>query len=124
MAEISGPVQCVLDVHENRQIAADPHGIHVVEEQCAVAAEQILDVVFGSRDHHVEGGLVHEAIEPPSVKRHVRFEIRWFGLREHDRGSLRFTMISSAHVNGSATIMRRDTDMLSVTACDQEKKGG
>ena len=96
MAEIGGLVHGALDVDENRQIAADPHGIHVVEEKGAVAAEQVLDVVFGRRDKHVQAGLIHEAIEPVGIKRDVGSEIRRLGLREHVRCSLGLIVITGA----------------------------
>jgi hypothetical protein len=37
--------------------------IHVVEEIGAVAAEQILHIVLGGRQHHVDASLVHQTVK-------------------------------------------------------------
>jgi hypothetical protein len=88
VAKIGGLAQVAFNVDENRQIAADPHGIHVVKEESTVAAEEVLHIVFGRRDKHVEAGLFHQAIEPAGIKRHVRAEIRRLGCCEHIHCSL------------------------------------
>ena len=51
MADIGGLVRAAFDIDENRQIAADADRVEMIEEEEAVAAEEILDVVLG-RDHH------------------------------------------------------------------------
>ena len=52
-----------LGVDQQRQVAADAHGVHVVEEDGAMAAQQILDVVLGVGDQDIDAGLVHEPVE-------------------------------------------------------------
>ena len=86
MAEIGRLVRRALGIDQDRQIAAKPHRIHVVEEEGAVAAEQILHVVLGGRDQHVDAGLVHQTVEPRGVERGGG--LRLSGYVEHRRGSL------------------------------------
>ena len=45
------------------QIAARPHRFHVIEEERAVTAEEILNVVLRRRERDVNMGLIHQAIE-------------------------------------------------------------
>ena len=63
VAEIGGFVGSALRINKSGQITADADGIHVVEKERAMAAEQILDVVFRRRDQHVEAGFVHQPVE-------------------------------------------------------------
>ena len=52
-----------LGIDQQRQIAADPHGVHVVEEDRAMAAQQILDVVLRVGDQDIDAGLIHQPVE-------------------------------------------------------------
>ena len=69
MAEVGGLVGRALGIDQDRQVAAEPHRVHVVEEERAVAAEQVLHVVLGGRDQDVDAGLVHQPVEPLRVER-------------------------------------------------------
>jgi hypothetical protein len=51
------------------QIAADAERIHVVEEERAVPAQQVLHVVFRCGQQNVHAGIVHQAIEPCGIER-------------------------------------------------------
>src|SRR5215469_18435162 len=46
VSEIAGGLRLAALIDEYRQIPANPNGIHVVEEEEPVAAQQILDVVL------------------------------------------------------------------------------
>ena len=69
MAEIGRLVGRALHVDEHRQIAGQPHRVHVVEEERAVAAEQVLHIVLRGRDQDVEAGLIHDPVEPGRIER-------------------------------------------------------
>jgi hypothetical protein len=69
MAEISGFLRRAFRIDQHRQIPAQSHRIHVVEEKCAVAAKQILHIVLGGGDEDIDAGHVHEAIEAIRVER-------------------------------------------------------
>ena len=62
MAEITRLLPPALGIDEYRQIAAQAHCIHGLEEEGAVPAEQILHIVFGRDDQHIDSGLVHQTI--------------------------------------------------------------
>ena len=63
MADVSRLLGRAFRVDQHRQIAGDAGRIHVVEEVGAMAAEQILHIVLGGRQHHVDAGLIHQAIK-------------------------------------------------------------
>jgi hypothetical protein len=68
MAEEGGLSRRALGIEHDRQIAAEPHRIHVVEEEGTMPAEQVLHIVLGGREQHVDAGLVHETVEPRGVE--------------------------------------------------------
>ena len=72
-----------LGVDQQRQIAADAHGVHIVEEDGAVAAKQVLDVVLRVGDQHIDAGIVHEPVEVLGVEGNG-----WLGDVEHEGCSL------------------------------------
>ncbi len=82
VAEIGRPVGRALGIDEDRQVAAEPHRVHVVEKEGAVAAEQILHIVLGGREQQVDAGLLHQKVEPVGVERNGA--ARWCGGVEHD----------------------------------------
>ena len=63
VADIGGALGLALLVDDGRQIAADADGIHGLEEEEFVVAEQVLHVVLGGGDEHVDAGLVQEPVE-------------------------------------------------------------
>jgi len=69
--EIGGLLGAALRVDHHRQIARQSHRIHVVEEEGAVPAEQILHIVFRGREQHVHAGFVHQAVETLRVERNL-----------------------------------------------------
>src|SRR5262249_6423336 len=69
MAEISRLLSVALGIDQDRQIPAQSHRIHGLEEKGAMAAEQILHVVFRGREEDVDPGLVHQTIQPIGVER-------------------------------------------------------
>ena len=83
MAEERRLLRRALGVDQQRQIAADAHGVHVVEEDGAVAAQQVLDVVLGVGDQDIDAGIVHEPVEALGVEGDG-----WLGDVEHERCSL------------------------------------
>jgi hypothetical protein len=62
-------------IDDNRQIAAMPDRIHGGEENEPIAAKQILCVVFGSDQQHVDAGLLHQQVEPAHLERYRGFAI-------------------------------------------------
>jgi hypothetical protein len=83
VAEEGRLLRRALGVDQQRQIAADAHGIHVVEEDGAMATEQVLDVVLGVGDQHIDAGIVHEPVEALGVEGNG-----WLGDVEHGSCSL------------------------------------
>ena len=69
VADIAGLLRLAFRIDEDRQIAGDAGGIHVVEEIGAVAAEQILHIVLGGGEQHVDAGLVHQPVEAGVIER-------------------------------------------------------
>jgi hypothetical protein len=69
VAEIRRLVGFALRIDHDRQIAAQAHRIHVVEEERAVPAEQVLHIMLRRREQHVDAGLVHQAVETACVER-------------------------------------------------------
>jgi hypothetical protein len=71
VADEGGLLGSAFGIDHDRQIAAHPHRVHVVEEEGAMAAEQILDVVLGGRQQDVDAGILHQVVEPAGVERNV-----------------------------------------------------
>jgi hypothetical protein len=69
MAEIRSLVRRAFGIDQDRQVTAEPHCIHVIEEERAMAAEQVLHIVLRRRDQHVHAGLVHQPVKAGGVKR-------------------------------------------------------
>ena len=69
IADIAGLLGRALGIDQDRQIPADPERIHVVEEDRALGIEQILHIVLGGRDQHVDAGGVHQGIELGRIER-------------------------------------------------------
>src|SRR5256885_1706235 len=59
MAKITCLLPSALGIDEDRQIAAQSHRVHGLEEKGAMPAEQILHIVFGRHDQDIDPGLVH-----------------------------------------------------------------
>ncbi len=88
MAEEPRLLRIALGIDEDRQVAAQPHRIHSLEEERAVPAEQILHIVLRGRDQHVDAGVLHQAVEPGGVERDIRRDTAWFHGVEHCWNSL------------------------------------
>src|SRR5262245_47763792 len=69
MPDIGGLVGSPLGVGQDRQVACDARGIHIVEKDRAVAAQQVLHVVLGGRKQQINTWLLHQAIEAAGVER-------------------------------------------------------
>ena len=69
MAEEAGLLRLALGIDEDRQIAAQPHRVHGFEEERAMAAEQVLNIVLRGRDQDVDAGFVHQPVEQRGVER-------------------------------------------------------
>ena len=82
MAEEAGLLRRAFEVDENRQVAGQSHRVHGFEEEGAVTAHEVLDIVLGGRQQHVDAGLVHPMVKPAGIKRRYRF--RTLGGVEHD----------------------------------------
>ena len=67
-------------IDEQRQVAADPDRVEMIEEEEAVPADKVLDVVLGRDDQDVDAGLVEEIVELRRIERRA--------LRVTDRKSL------------------------------------
>lgn len=68
VADIDGLLRRALGIDQDGQIAADAHGIHVVEEDRALGPEQVLHIVLGGRDQNVEAGCFHQAVKLGGVE--------------------------------------------------------
>ena len=69
VADIGGLFRLPLRIDQHRQIARDAGRIHDVEEIGAVAAEQVLHIVLGGGEHHVDAGRVHQPVEAGMIER-------------------------------------------------------
>ena len=75
----AGLLRRALGIDEDRQVAADsPIASMLLEEEGAMAAEQVLDVVLRGRDQHVDAGLVHPMVEAGGVERRLRLPGAWW----------------------------------------------
>src|SRR5258708_2615277 len=86
MAEISRLLARALGIDEDRQIAAQSHRIHGLEEKGAMAAQQVLHVVLRGREQNVDPGLVHQPIEAMRIERDRGCNL--LDDVEHDQSSL------------------------------------
>src|SRR5262245_62635432 len=104
MPEITRLLPGALGIDEHRQIAAQSHRIHGLEEKGAMPAEQVLHIVLRGRDQDVDPGLVHQTIQA------IRIEWdRGCNLLddvEHDRSSLdrKSTRLNSSHLGISYAV--------------------
>src|SRR5918993_1171059 len=85
MADIGGLFGRASRVGQNRQVAARPHGFHVIEEKRAMTAEQILHVVLRRRDSDVNTGLSHQMIQQMVVKGQGRDSVLVLDPSQHGR---------------------------------------
>src|SRR5215217_7489926 len=85
VSDKSGLVRCALRIDHKRQVAAQTHRVHVVEEERAMAAEQILNIVLGGGEQDVDPGILHEAIKPSAIEGNG--ELRLLSGVEHLRAS-------------------------------------
>jgi hypothetical protein len=69
VTEIGSLLGLALRIDHDRQIARQPHRIHVVEEERAVTAEQVLHIVLGGHEQHVDAGFIHQAVETCGIER-------------------------------------------------------
>ena len=81
MADVGAEVGAPFDIDQDRQIAADPDRVKVIEKEEPVAAEQILDVVFGRDQHRVDARLVEQRVETIVVEWQRRSLARSFERR-------------------------------------------
>ena len=77
VAEITGLLRSAFHINEDRQITADPHCVHAVEKERAMAAEEVLDVVLGGGDEHIDPGLIHELVQSRGVQKVLRPCFSW-----------------------------------------------
>ncbi|MGY3649467.1 hypothetical protein ACVWW2_004758 [Bradyrhizobium sp. LM4.3] len=61
--DIDGVLRRALGIDQDRQITADAQRIHVVEEDRALGTQEVLHIVLGGRDQHVEAGGLHQTVE-------------------------------------------------------------
>src|SRR5262245_34079103 len=86
MAEICRLLARALGIDEDRQIAAQSHRIHGLEEKGAMAAEQVLHVVLRGREQDVDPGLIHQPIQAICIEWNRGCNL--LDDVEHDRSSL------------------------------------
>src|SRR5215472_17357948 len=86
MAEITCLLPSTLGIDEHRQITAQSHRVHGLEEKGTMPTEQILHIVFGRHDQDIDPGLVHQTIQPIRVEGNGPCDL--FDDVEHERSSL------------------------------------
>ena len=84
MAEEARFVRFAFGINEYRQIARQAHRVHRFEKERAMAAEQVLHVVFRCHEQHVHAGVVHQPVQPLGVERRCVLSL---GNVEHDRSA-------------------------------------
>ena len=72
IAEIGGLPRLAAHIDQDGEVAGEADRVEMVEEEEAVAAEEILDVVLGSDDEDVDPGGVKKLIQPVGVERQRR----------------------------------------------------
>jgi hypothetical protein len=68
VSDIGRVIAPALLIDQDRQIAADPEGIHVIEEEKAIGAKQILHIVFGGRQEDVDALVFEQGVESRRVE--------------------------------------------------------
>jgi len=68
VSDISRVIGATLLIDNNRQIAAHPDSIHVVEEEKAIAAKQILHIVLGARNEDIDALVFEQGVESRRVE--------------------------------------------------------
>ena len=71
VSDICRVVGAALLIDYDRQIAAHPNRIHVVEEEETIAAKQILHIVLGGRDEDVDALVFEQGVESRRVEGRV-----------------------------------------------------
>jgi hypothetical protein len=71
VSDICRVVGAALLIDHDRQIAAHPNRIHVVEEEETIAAKQILHIVLGGRDEDVDALVFEQGVESRRVEGRV-----------------------------------------------------
>src|SRR5215470_4078742 len=71
-------------IDQDRQVAAQAHRIHGLEEEGAMTAEQVLHVVLRGHDQEVDAGLLHQAVEPIRIERDLGRHGGWLDDVEHE----------------------------------------
>src|ERR1700734_3983002 len=66
--DIGRLVRTAFDIDQERQIAADANRVEMIEEEEAVAAQEILDVVLRANPHRVHAGLVEKIVKARAVE--------------------------------------------------------
>src|SRR5262249_28689930 len=87
MAEKRRLLRGALGIDEYRQIPAQAHPAHRLEEEGAMSAEQVLHIVLRARDQNVDAGLVHQPIETIGVEGDFWGHTGLLDDIEHDRNS-------------------------------------
>ena len=68
VSDIGRIVGAALLIDHNRQIAAHPDSIHVVEEEKAIAAKQILHIVLGGRNEDIDALVFEQDVESRRIE--------------------------------------------------------
>src|ERR1700722_1548981 len=68
VSDIGRLVRTAFDIDQERQIAADANRVEMIEEEEAVAAQEILDVVLRANHHGVHAGLVEKIVKARAVE--------------------------------------------------------
>ena len=69
IADVGGLFRPAAPIDQHRQITAHADGVHVIEEEEAVAAEQILHVVLRRDEKRVDAGVLQKLVEPGGIER-------------------------------------------------------
>ena len=108
MAEIGRLLPPALGIDQDRQVAAQSHCIHGLEEKGAMAPEQILHVVLRGREQDIDPGFIHQAVEPIRIEGdrgcNLLHDI------EHDRSS--FHRTSATEWRGSRSMLHQCSSIL------------
>ena len=68
VAHVGRGLGLALLVDDGRQVAADADRIHGLEEEEFVVAEEVLHVVLGGGDEHVDAGVVQKLVEMVDIE--------------------------------------------------------
>src|SRR5688572_22304454 len=84
VCKVSTTCQAALQIYKDGEIAAHSEGVHVVEEDEAVAAEQVLNVVLRRHDEEVQLRVFQKAIEARRIERsRTGIRLHLFGVHWH-----------------------------------------